>query len=319
MPQAIPFFIGLGQAILIGAAVGAVVGGISSAISGGSIGQGMLHGAIGGAVVGALTFGVGTAFNALGTANANLVSSGGRTGMFGMEAGALGDGAAAIGAGEGAATLSVAEGAALATVEAESTSFLGGLWTDLKGSFSGGEGVGVEFGKAAVGAGIKGAVDVYGTKKTLAEAKAGREQGYIENAKTAELQHGYRLEEIAAQGAASGSAAAASGPDYTNEQLIERQRQAELGGMQTQLAVQDANLQGQKDLNQQEFDQNTLARERAAAGALQGNAGRVSGSRSSETLVAAQDRIRAGEGTDGTVNTGVIPPVTYVPPEQMVG
>ncbi len=251
MPQAIPFVIGLGKAILIGAAVGAVVGGISSAISGGSIGQGMLHGAIGGAVVGALTFGVGTAFNALGTSNSALISSGSRTTMSGLEAAGAGE-AAVVG------TSTIAEGAALATVEAESTSFLGGLWTDLKGSFAGSGGVGTEFGKAAVGAGIKGATDIYGQNKALAEAKEGREQGYIENAKTAELQHGYRLEEIAAQGAASGSAAAASGPDYTNEQLIERQRQAELGGMQTQLAVQDANLQGQKDLNQQEFDQNTL-------------------------------------------------------------
>jgi hypothetical protein len=55
----------------------------------------------------------------------------------------------------------------------------------------------------------------------------------------------------------------------------------------------------------------------ATAGALRGASSRT-GSSSTETIVDVQDRIRAGENAQGAPNTGVIPPVTYVPPEQYV-
>jgi hypothetical protein len=298
------FFIGLGQAMLVGAVVGAVIGGITAAITGGDIGKGILFGTIGGAITGALTFGVGEVFTAMGTSNTALSTASEGIGT----ANTLGDGARAIGAGE---MTSSATRSALLTTTAETatdsggSSWMGKLWTNLGDSFSGPATAGTQFGAQALGAGIKGFGEVYMGNKTLTANEKARKEGYIENRKDATT----AFERAMALQNNAGDIAAASGGGSDNfldrEDRMAIDTNAAEEARKTQLANTGMEIQGQKDINAEEYNQNTLARERmiATAGALKGASERVSSR-------------PTGEENDEGVDTGVIPQVTYKPPEQ---
>ena len=305
------FLVGVAYGAVIGAAVGAVIGGITAAITGGSIGQGMLHGAIGGAVIGAVTGGIGTVWNALGTSTQGLSQAG------------MAATSAETAAGEGLASAGVATSSAgrtallTTTTESSGSSWLGGLWSDLSGSFAGdlAADVGTEFGKQAVGAAISGGVDVYNQGKARDAASKLQDKTFEQ---TRILTDDAQKDALELQNnAPSGGVSGGSGPNYTIDELIERDLAAAESERTTTLARVDAELQGQKDLKSQEFAEAGANRELMAAGAsaLRGTSARTD-SRSTETLTDVQDRIRNGENVEGETNTGVVVPVNYVPPEQ---
>lgn len=316
MPAAVPVIAGisafatgsLGGAIITGAIVGAAIGGISAAITGGDIGKGILFGAVGGAVTGAVTFGLSSVLSSTGTgARAAFHSTQAGSGVQGV-GGLVGD-TSVTALGREAATSSVTQltgstalktGAAAASGGGGGSGFLSKLGKSLGGGF----------GQAAVGAGIGAVKDVYMGKKAaelqMSEAEKDREL------KREELRS---LEKRAGMGRGGGGGGGGGGPDYTIDELILRDRKAAEEERKSVLAKVSAELDAQKSLNRQEWGELAEARGRAAAGAAVSTGGGAR-SRSTETIVDVQERIRAGEDAQGNPNLGVIPPVEYVPPGQ---
>ena len=299
---AVPMLGGLGQAVVGGAILGAAIGGISAAITGGDIGQGILFGAIGGAVVGGVTYGIGSVMTTMEVGAQATYESGIAGTMF--EEGAL---VTSLGESGGVAASTYTESAAYAlsgAAEVAADGATSGFMSKL------GDSLATEFGVAAVGQGIGALGEMYTTNKTLeaqaAEAEKNRE---LEREKIASA------EKIAGMqyGSSGGSSGGASGPDYTIDELIERDLRAAEEERTTVLAQVSAELDAQKQLQDQEWGELAAARGRASEGANIG-AGSRTGSRSTETLADVQDRIRAGEDAAGEPNTAVVPDVEYVAP-----
>ena len=293
----------LTASVVGGAIVGAAIGGITAAITGGDIGKGLLFGAVGGAVTGAISYGLGSVMESMKLSSQVNWASGETVGGIPKEALTNQMSITSANATGGVPNL-IPEGAKVVT-EAGQAAGKSGFLSSL------GKSLGAGFGQAAIGAGIGGIKDVYLAKKAgelqMSEAEKNRE---LEREKL-------RSAEARASMSGGGGGSGGSGPDYTIDELIRRDKMAAQEERTSILAKVDAELNAQKALRRQEYAEAGAGRERASAGARVGTGSR-GGSRSTETLVDVQNRIRAGEDAQGNPNTGVIPPVKYVPPGQAV-
>ena len=290
-----------------GAIIGAAIGALTAAITGGDIGKGALFGAVGGAVVGGLT-----------GAYAGFTTSSTTTFVGSDIAPAAGDLAeAANQSWESMATESTG-------FTAQGTSGATGGWLDnlttsigdgFKDFFSfGGEGAGGEgglsFGQQAAMKGIEGAGSMYMKKKEQEAAEKAQRQALEDQLVMLDAQTEAQKELIAAQAEAGGGGGGGSAGGLSfEEQLALKDKD-----IQGALARTNAEIQGQKDLKDQEFARADTIRELTAASAKGiKTGGRTAGSRSGESLVALQDRIRQGENPAGDVNVAYDVPVDYVP------
>ena len=286
---------GFFKAVLVGAAIGAVVGGITAAIKDGDIFKGVLFGAIGGAVTGGIVHGLNSVFTSLSA----TVTPTGTAGAMGM-----GADAASLKAAEAGISTAI-KPAVTKTVE---TGFFDGLMTDIGDGFKDivGDGLGSAMNQGALAAGISGLGQVYNQKKML-EAQEEQAQANREHELAMLDKQVASAEKIASmRGGGGGGGGGRSTADELA--LIEAQNRGALERVNAEIA-------GQKSLREQEYAQQEKLRGQASAAASAVAAtGREAESRSSESLVDIQERIRNGENQEGEPNVAYQLPIQYVAP-----
>lgn len=292
--------VGAMKAAVVGALVGAVVGGITAAITGGNIFKGVLYGAVGGAVTGALAYGVGAVMNGISTAATTTTSGAGQVSSS---------------AGH---SLNAAENAYLSAGTAEAaksttqTTFIGKLgeslksgWSSIKEGVSGLAGEGALEGamaKGAVSSGITAAGNMYMKNKELKAAEKMQDKAHQQNLEMIDKKGEWEAKIAGMSGGGGGG-----GGLSVEDQLAIVKAQSEGA-----IAKTKAEIQGQKELKEQEYaKQDELQKAASDAGmSLSTGAGSYA-SKSTESLVDIQNRIREGENQDNKPNAGYIVPVQY--------
>jgi hypothetical protein len=280
MGAAAPFLIGLGKAILVGAAIGAVVGGLAAAITGGDIGKGILTGAIGGAVSGAIFYGVTVGISAVSSAGSG-VSSASEATAYGSYSGGEYGGASGAGSAGGAGG-----GAGGAGGGAGEGGFFSDLWGSMKTEFSG------TLGQQAVSGAIQGATNIYAVNKQADATSELQDKAHQQNLEAMAQANQEAMDRMKLQAELGLGGGGGGGGLSLEDQIALAKEERE-----TILAKVDAELNAQKQLKEQDFAGMAASRERAAAGA----GGTVVGggdstprlrSRSQKTIVDFRDDLR---------------------------